>query len=80
MGIRYKMDGAEILKALKDKGYSSYRFRSEKLLGQRQLTQIRNGEVPNSMAVIGLLCKWLECQPGDLLEYVEDEGNATEAE
>ena len=67
MPIRYKID---ILVALKEKGYSSARIRNEKLIGQAYLTQIRNGEIV-STACLAKLCKLLECQPGDLLEYSE---------
>lgn len=41
MAIRYKVD---IIKALKDAGYSSYRIRKEKTFGQSILSAFRNGE------------------------------------
>lgn len=65
MPIAYKVD---VLQALKDKGFSSYRLRKEKLMGQRDMQQIRAG-LPVSWAVIGLICELLECQPGDILKY-----------
>ena len=74
--IRYRFD---VLKALKEKGYNSVRIRAEKVMGERQVQQIRVGEVANSVAVLDKLCKMLGCQPGDLLEYVPDDG-ATEDE
>ncbi len=69
MSVRYKID---IMAALKDKGYSSTRIRDEKLIGQSYLQQIRHGELV-SWKTIDTLCKLLECQPADLLEYVPDE-------
>ena len=66
MPIRYKFD---VLKALKDAGYSSYRLRQEKILGQRVIQQLRDG-IPVSWEVVGRLCSLLSCQPGDLFEYV----------
>lgn len=66
--IKYKLD---IMQALKDAGYSSYRIRKEKLLGQREQTNIRAG-VLVSHAVLDKICAMLDCQPGDLLEYVPD--------
>ncbi|MDO4851918.1 MAG: helix-turn-helix domain-containing protein [Clostridia bacterium] len=69
MALRYKTD---ILKALKEKGYSSTRMREEKLMGQSYLQQLRRGEMV-SWKTIDLLCRLLECQVGDLIEYVADD-------
>lgn len=69
MSIKYKID---IMEALKAKGYTTYKLRKEKLIGERQMQQIRNGEII-STAVLDKLCEMLECQPGDILEYVQDE-------
>lgn len=67
MPIRYKVN---IMEKLKESGYSSYRIRNEKLIGERALQQIRQGELV-SWAVIGTICKLLSCQPGDIVEYTE---------
>ena len=67
MPIVYKLD---ILTALKNVGYSSYRIRKEKLLGEATLQKIRNNELV-SWENISTICKLLQCQPGDLVEYVE---------
>lgn len=69
MPIIYKKD---ILAELKAAGYSTYRMRKEKLLGESVLTQIRNDELV-SWANIARLCKMLNCQPGDILEYEEED-------
>lgn len=66
--LRYRID---VLSELKKKEYSSYRIRKEKLIGEQQLTKIRNGEIA-SKEVLNVLCRLLCCQPGDILEYVED--------
>ena len=66
--IRYKID---ILSALKDKGYTQNKIRVEKLIGQSYLTQLRNKELV-SWKTINTLCTLLNCQPGDILEYVPD--------
>ena len=68
MAVRYKID---IMAALKERGYSSTRIREEKLIGQSYLQQIRHGELV-SWKTIDTICKLLECQPADLLEYVPD--------
>ncbi|CUQ26405.1 helix-turn-helix domain-containing protein [Anaerotruncus colihominis] len=70
MPIKYKID---ILEALKNIGYSQNRIRNEKLIGQATLTQLRHGELV-SWKTIETICKLLNCQPGDILEYTpEDE-------
>ena len=68
MSVRYKID---IMAALKERGYSSTRIREEKLIGQSYLQQIRQGELV-SWKTIDTLCKLLECQPGDIVEYIPD--------
>ena len=70
MALRYKID---IMAALKSKGYSSTRIREEKLIGQSYLQQIRHGELV-SWKTLDTICSLLDCQPGDLIEYVKDDG------
>ena len=69
MPCRYKID---VLAALKAAGYNSVRLRDEKIIGQRQIQQLRSGELV-SWLVIGRICSLLGCQPGDLVEYVDAE-------
>ncbi len=69
MAIRYKID---IMKALKDAGYSSTRIREEKLIGQSYLQQIRHQELV-SWKTIDTLCGLLNCQVGDIVEYYPSE-------
>lgn len=68
MPVKYKID---ILAALKKAGYNSTRIRNEKIMGQATLTQLRRGELV-SWKNIETICRLLECQPGDILEYEED--------
>ena len=68
MPIVYKTD---VLAALKEAGYSSYKIRKEKLMGEATLQKIRNNE-PVSWENIATICRLLNCQPGDILEYVPD--------
>lgn len=75
MPLRYKID---VLEALKEKGYSSTRLRKEKLMGESYMTQLRRGEMV-SWKTIETICKLLDCQPGDLVEYVPGaDGEAVE--
>lgn len=66
--LQYKVD---ILKELKEKDYTSYRLRKDKLIGESQIQKIRKGEIA-SKETLNTICKLLQCQPGDILEYVED--------
>ena len=68
MPIKYKIN---ILQALKNAGYNTNKIRQEKLIGQATLQQLRHGELV-SWATIETICKLLKCQPGDILEYVDD--------
>lgn len=74
MALRYKID---VMAALKEKGYTSTKIREEKLLGQSYLQQIRHGELV-SWKSIDVLCKLLQCQPGDIVEYIPEEPTAEE--
>ena len=66
MAIRYKVD---IMAELKAKGYTSTKIREDKLIGQSYLQQIRHGELV-SWKTFDTICSLLDCQPGDLIEYV----------
>lgn len=65
MPIKYRLD---VLAELKKAGYSSTRIRNEKIMGQATLTQLRHGELVSWMN-IETICRLLQCQPGDILEY-----------
>lgn len=69
MPIRYKID---ILAALKEKGFSSSRLRSEKLLGEATIQRLRHNQSV-SYDVLAKLCKWIECDIGDILMYEEEQ-------
>lgn len=68
MAIRYKVD---IMAKLKEEGYSSTKIREEKLIGQSYLQQLRHGELV-SWKTLDTICSLLNCQPGDLLEYIQE--------
>ena len=69
MAIKYKID---VLSELKAKGYSAYKMRKEKLLGEATIQRLRKGEAV-SWENISTICSLLECGIGDVLEYVPDE-------
>lgn len=69
MPIQYKID---VLKSLKEHGFNTTRIRKEKLLSEGALQSLRE-EKAISFANLEKLCVLLNCQPGDILEYVPDE-------
>ena len=69
MALRYKMD---ILTALKEKGITTYQIRKDRLLSESTVQKLRAG-VGVSWENIETLCRLLECQPGDLMEYAPEE-------
>ncbi|MBR4098608.1 MAG: helix-turn-helix transcriptional regulator [Clostridium sp.] len=64
---------AKLFDLLKEKGYTTYRIRKEKLMGQGTLTALKNGTGGLEHKTIERLCQVLSCQPGDLMEYVPEE-------
>ena len=67
--MKYKFN---IIAALKEKGYTSNKIRNEKIMSESTMQKFRTGEMV-STDNITRLCKLLNCQPGDILEYVSDE-------
>ena len=68
MPLRYRID---VLEALKEKGFTTYTLRKESKLSQSTIQKLREGK---GIAWENLenLCALLDCQPGDIIEYVKD--------
>ena len=82
MGETMKFDGLnkkvepkaiimEVYQALKEKGYNTNRIRTEGLLSQSTLQKFRNKQGV-SWENLETLCKLLDCQPADLIEFVKE--------
>ena len=69
MGLRYRI---EPLEALKKKGFTTYSLRQKRLLAETTIQKLRNHK-PVGWDNIETLCRLLNCQPGEILEYVPDE-------
>lgn len=61
--IEYSID---VLAALGSRGFTTYKLRKDKILGESTIQQLRNGELV-SWASIDKICAMLGCQPGDIL-------------
>lgn len=68
--IRYRSN-VDVLAMLNAAGYSSYRMRQERILGERVIQKIRERKLP-SWQELDKLCGLLRCHPVDLLEYIPD--------
>ena len=69
MPIQYKID---IIEELKNKGYTTYILRKNKLLGEATIQRIRQ-QLLISYENINTICELLQCQPGDILEHIPEQ-------
>lgn len=69
MALRYKIN---VLDALKEKGYSSYILRKEKLLSESTIQKLRDGEGV-AWDNLDTLCRLLECDISAIVEYQKEE-------
>lgn len=61
----------KLLKLLEEKGMTSYTVKKNKVVGQATFHKIKTGGDIDTRS-IARLCEALECQPGDILEYVPE--------
>ena len=71
MALQYKID---VLASLKEKGFNTNHLRKEKLLAEGVIQSLREKK-PISWANIARVCELLNCQPGDIIEYIPDESD-----
>lgn len=76
MSIKYKID---VLSELKAAGYSTYKLRKGKILSERTIQLLREGKLI-ALESIDTLCKLLNRQPGDIIEYIEPAPKGAETE
>ena len=74
MSIKYD----KLFALLKEKGWNSTRIRNENLIGQGTLTNLRNGKGGLDHKTIDSICRVLDCQPGDIMEYVPENSESDE--
>lgn len=68
MSIKYD----KLFALMKEKGLTTYKIRKDNIISQGALTSLRAGKSV-TIDTIEKLCKALDCQPGDILEYSPDE-------
>ena len=66
----------KLVRRLKENGFSQYKLKQDRILGSATITKIFKNDGLNGesidMKVLDKMCKLLNCQPGDILECVED--------
>ena len=69
MAISYQ----KLFDLLETNGWTTYKIRKEKLIGQGTVTALKSGTGGLDSKTISKICARLNCQPGDLMEYVPDQ-------
>lgn len=69
MGLKYRVN---ILRLLKENGYSTSRIRTEQLISESALQNLRENK-PISWKNIETICRLLKCQPADILIFEDDQ-------
>lgn len=68
MGICFK----KLETLLSEKGKTFYSLRKDKVVGTETIKKLQQGKGYIDTRTISNLCEYLDCQPGDLMEYVPD--------
>jgi len=66
MPMRYE----KLFALMREKGLTTYKIRKEHIVTETTLQKLREGRNVTTDS-IGALCAALDCQPGDMMEYVE---------
>lgn len=61
----------KLFSLMKEKGLTTYRIRQEHIITETTLQKLREGRNVTTDSIASL-CRVLACQPGDIMEYVED--------
>lgn len=67
-----KIKYTKLLNLLEKQGLTTYKIRKDKIISESTLQNIRQ-EKRITTDSIAALCEALNCQPGDILEYVPDD-------
>lgn len=69
MPIKYE----KFINLLEMKNMSIYQLKKDKVIGTATLDKIRKGEGHLDTRSIESICKYLNCQPGDIMEYIPEQ-------
>ena len=66
----------KMIKLMNERGITSYTCKRDNIIGQATYKKIKEGGDIDTRT-IAKMCEVLNCQPGDLLEYVSDDSEAS---
>ena len=61
---------SKLFQLLKDRNKTMYDLRKDKVIGTATLEKMRKAEGHIDTRSIEKLCEYLNCQPGDIMEYI----------
>lgn len=61
----------KLLSLMEEKNLTTYKIRQQRIISEYTLQNIRKGKSITTDS-IAALCEALNCQPGDILEYVDE--------
>lgn len=62
----------KLLRLLANRNISIYHLKRDKVIGTATIDKLRKGEGNVDTRSIDRLCAYLHCQPGDIMEYVDE--------
>lgn len=71
MPIKYD----KLFALMEERKITVYRLRKDNVIGGATLDKMRKGEKHIDTRSIESLCKYLKCQPGDIMEYAPGDDN-----
>ena len=69
---------AKLFVLLKERGITTYTIRKDNLISQAALTKMKNGKGSIDTRTLERLCALLHVQPGDIMEYIDDNTSVIE--
>lgn len=68
----------KMMTLLEERGISIYRLKTDKVIGTATIDKIRKNEGNLDTRSIAAICEYLDCQPGDIMEYRRADASAEE--
>lgn len=68
MPLRFKID---VLAELKKRGITTYTIRRDRIMSESTVQKLRSGQ-GLAWDSIETICRLLNCQPGDIIEFVQE--------
>lgn len=66
-----------VLETLKNKGYTTYTLQKKLKIPGAIVNKLKNNDpMEFNLSTINKICALLDCQPGDILEYMPDDASA----